>query len=112
MCEDAISRITAVKTSLEKDIESKVGDLEIFQSEMSNLEVRFKLGLVPPETYSAGKKATAKNVTSSPRPKPTRDKQMDLLELGLDGIGNGIIWLGERMVGMFSALSKNHHPKN
>jgi hypothetical protein len=110
MCEDAISRITAVKTALEKDIESKVGDLEVFQSEMSNLEARFKLGLVPPETYSKEKEAPAKDVTPSARPELTRDKSMDLLELGLNGIGDGIIWLGERMIDMFSALSKNHHP--
>jgi dynactin complex subunit len=113
MCDDAISRITAVKTALEKDIESKVGDLEVFQSGISNLEARFKLGLVPPETYSKEKKTLAKkDVTPPARPKPARDKQMDLLELGLDGIGDGIIWLGERMIGMFSSKSKNHHPKS
>ena len=110
MCDDAISRITAVKSDLEKDIESKVGDLEVFQSEMSNLEARFKLGLVPPETYSKEKATSAKDVTPSARPKPARDKQMDLLELGLNGIGDGIIWLGERMIHMFSAPSKNRHP--
>jgi hypothetical protein len=110
MCEDAISRITAVKTALEKDMESKVGDLEIFQSGISNLEARFKLGLVAPETYSKEKATSAKNVTPSARPKPARDKQMDLLELGLNGIGDGIIWLGERMIAMFSAPSKNRHP--
>jgi len=106
MCEDAISRITAVKTALEKDMESKVGDLEIFQSGISNLEARFKLGLVPPEPYSKEKGAPAKDVTPSARPKLTRDKPVDLLELGLNGIGDGIIWLGERMIDMFSALSK------
>ncbi|MGA7678286.1 MAG: hypothetical protein WCA51_07950 [Dehalococcoidia bacterium] len=110
MCEDAISRITAVKTALEKDMESKVGDLEIFRSGINNLEARFKLGLVPPETYSKEKEASAKDVTPSARPKLARNKQMDLLELGLNGIGDGIIWLGERMIDMFSALSKNHHP--
>jgi hypothetical protein len=106
MCEDAISRITAVKTALEKDIESKVGDLEIFRSGMNNLEARFKLGLVPPETYSKEKEAPGDDVTPSARPKLTRDKPVDLLELGLNGIGDGIIWLGERMIDMFSALSK------
>jgi hypothetical protein len=110
MCEDAISRITAVKTALEKDIESKVGDLEIFRSETSNLEARLKLGLVPPETYPKRKKSPAKHITPSARPKPTGDKQMDFLELGLDKIGDGIIWLGERMIDLFSAPSKNHHP--
>jgi hypothetical protein len=110
MCEDAISRINAVKTALEKDMESKVGNLEVFQSKMSNLEARFKLGLVPPETYSTRKKAPVKDVTPSARPKLARDKQMDLLELGLNGIGDGIIWLGERMIDMFSILSKNQHP--
>jgi hypothetical protein len=110
MCEDAIARITAVKTALEKDIESKVGDLKIFQSGINNMEARFKLGLVPPETYSKVKKTPAKNVTPSARPKPSRDRQMDLLDLGLDKIGDGIIWLGERMIDLFSAPSKNHHP--
>jgi hypothetical protein len=110
MCDDAISRIIAVKSALEKDMESKVGDLEVFQSEMSNLEARFKLGLVPPESYSKEKKTQAENVTPSARPKPTKDRQTDLLELGLDKIGDGIIWLGERMIDMFSAPSKNRHP--
>jgi hypothetical protein len=112
MCEDAISRITAIKTALEKNIESRVGDLTVFQSGISNLEARFKLGLVPPETYSKSKKVPAKHITQSARPKPTRDKQMDLLELGLDKIGDGIIWLGERMIDLFSTPSKNHHPKS
>ena len=112
MCEDAISRITAVKTALEKDIESKVGDLEIFQSGISNLEARFKLGLVPPETYSKEKEAPGGDATPPARPKLTRDKPVDLLELGLNGIGDGIIWLGERTIDMFSALSKNHHRKS
>jgi len=106
ICEDAISKITAVKTALEKDMESKVGDLEIFQSGISNLEARFKLGLVPPETYSKEKEAPGKDATPPARPKLTRDKPVDLLELGLDGIGDGIIWLGERMIDMFSAISK------
>jgi hypothetical protein len=111
MCDDAISRITAVKTALEKDIEGKVGDLEIFQSGINNLEARFKLGLVPPETYSKEKEAPGEDATPSARPKLASDKQMDILELGLNGIGDGIIWLGERMVGVFSALFKIATPK-
>jgi len=112
MCEDAISRITAVKTALEKDIESKVGDLDIFRSGINNLEARFKLGLVPPDTYSKEKEALREDAAPSARPKLTRDKSTDLLELGLNGIGDGIIWLGERTIDMFSALSKNHHRKS
>ena len=111
MCEDAISRITAVKTALEKDIESKVGDLEIFRSGMNNLEARFKLGLVPPETYSKEKEAPGGNVTPPAGPQPAIDKAADLIGLGLDGIGNGIIFLGEKMANAFSAVLKIGVPK-
>jgi len=106
MCEDAISRITAVKTALEKDIESKVGDLEIFRSGINNLEARFKLGLVPPETYPKEKKAPSKNATPPAGSQPAIDKAADLIGVGLDGIGNGIIFLGEKMANAFSAVLK------
>jgi len=106
ICEDAISKITAVKTALEKDIESKVGDLEIFRSVMSNLEARFKLGLVPSETYLKEKEAPSENATPPAGPQLAIDKAADSIELGLTRIGDGIIWLGERMIDMFSAISK------
>ena len=111
MCEDAISRITAVKTALEKDIESKVGDLEIFRSGMNNLEARFKLGLVPPETYSKGKEAPGGDAIPPAGSQPAIDKAADLIGLGLNGIGNGIIFIGERMANAFSAILKIAIPK-
>ncbi|MCX6008663.1 MAG: hypothetical protein NTW48_01220 [Chloroflexi bacterium] len=111
MCEDAISKITAVKTALEKDIESKVGDLEIFRSGMNNLEARFKLGLVPPETYLKEKEAPSEDATPLDRPQPAIDKAADLIELGLNGIGNGIISLGEKTIHAFSAIFKIAVPK-
>jgi hypothetical protein len=111
MCEDAISKITAVKTALEKDIESKVGDLEIFRSGMNNLEARFKLGLVPPETYLKEKEAPGENATPPAGPQLAIGKAADLIELGLNGIGNGIIFIGERMANAFSAILKIAIPK-
>jgi hypothetical protein len=111
ICDDAISKINAVKTALEKDIESKVGDLEIFRSGMSNLEARFKLGLVPSETYLKEKEAPSKNATPPAGPQLAIDKTADLIGLGLNGIGNGIIHLGEIMANAFSAILKIAIPK-
>ena len=111
MCEDAISRITTVKTALEKDIESKVGDLEIFRSGMSNLEARFKLGLVLAETYLKQKEAPSEDATPPADPQPAIDKAADLIGLGLNGIGNRVIFLGERIANAFSAILKITIPK-
>jgi hypothetical protein len=87
ICEDAISKMTAVKTALEKDIESKVGDLEICRSGMSNLEARFKLGLVPAETFLKQKEIPNKNVAPPAGPHLAIDKAADSIELDLTRIG-------------------------
>jgi len=111
ICEDAISKITAVKTALEKDIESKVGDLEIFRSGMSNLEARFKLGLVLAETYLKQKEAPSENATPPAGPQLAINKATDSIELGLIRIGDGIISLGEKTIHVFSAILKIAIPK-
>ena len=106
ICDDAISKITAAKTALEKDIEDKLGDLEIFETGISNLEARFKLGLLSSETYLKENEATNENFTPAARPQLVTDKAADSIEFGLDRIGDGIISIGETIAKIFSAISK------
>jgi hypothetical protein len=72
---------------------------------------RVKSGLVPAKTYLKEKEAPSENITPPADSQLSIDKAADLIELGLNGIGNGIIWLGERMANVFSALFKIVTPK-
>lgn len=112
ICDDAILKISAVKTALEKDIESMIGDSEIFKSGMSSLEARFKLGLIPAETFLKQKEIPSEKVIPSPvGPQLVIDKAADSIELGLTKIGDGIIYLGEKTIHAFSAILKIAAPK-
>jgi hypothetical protein len=107
ICEDAISRINAVKTALEKDLKSTVGDLEIAKPRISNLEARFKLGLVPAETYL--KQKGISNEDGAPSTVGLQlviNKAADCIEFGLDMIGEGAIFSGEKVINACAAILK------
>lgn len=101
ICDEAILKISAVKTALEEELSNKVRDLEAVKPEISNLEARFKLGLVPVETYLKEKAA--------PPPEGLQavvNKTADLIEFGLDKIGDGIITLGEKIADVTASISR------
>lgn len=102
MCDEAIVKMTAVKNALERAIEDKVGDLQIFEANMSNVEARARLGLMPPETHPKQKRPARRKAKPTPKHAPDV-KTEGFLEAGLDGIGDGIIWLGERITKAFGA---------
>ncbi len=110
ICDDAIVKMTAVKTALEKAIESKVGDLDVFETRTSNIEARAKLGLTPPETYTRHKRPSNQKARPKAEKHPADDGSTDLIDSALDGIGDGIIWLGERIVKIFHVPPKPPHP--
>lgn len=101
ICDEAILKISAVKTALEEELSNKVRDLEAVKPEISNLEARFKLGLVPVEAYLKEKAA--------PPPEGLQavvNKTADLIEFGLDKIGDGIITLGEKIADVTASISR------
>lgn len=75
LCDDAISKI---KTDLEKELEGKTREIEVFKPETSNLKVLQSI----------------------------IDKVADGIELGLDKIGDGITFLPEKVNNMLAAISK------
>lgn len=112
ICEDAILKINAMKTDLEKDLQSKIGDLEIFKPRMSNLEARFKLGLVPVETYLKQQGVLNKDVPPAPRGlQSIINKAADGIEFGLDKIGDGIIFSANKIVNVCAAIFKTVNRK-
>ena len=107
ICEDAILKISSMKTDLEKDIESKIGDSEVFKPKMSNLEARFKLGLVPAETYLTQNDVVNEDITAPPGGlQYIIDKVAGSIEFGLDKMGDGIIFPAEKMVNGCTAIFK------
>jgi hypothetical protein len=107
MCDDAISKMTAMKTALEKAIQNKIGDLEVFEKNISNVEARAKLDLIPPETHARQKRPSRRKARPATKERPAGGVPPDPLESSLDGIGDGIIWLGERILKVFRPR-KNH----
>ncbi len=112
ICDEAISRLSALKITIEKDLENKLGDLEIFEPGINNLEARFKLGLIPVETYLKEKE----NVTPPAGPQLAIDKAADGIELGLDRLGDALVFPMEKMAryaGRFRSVNRKkgrrHH---
>jgi hypothetical protein len=101
ICDEAILKISAVKTAFEGELSNKVGDLEAVKPEISNLEARFKLGLVSVETYLKER--------GTPPPEGLQavvNKTADSIELGLDKMGDGVIFFGERLIKACTSTSK------
>lgn len=104
ICDDAIARVSDVKSILEKDIQNRVGDLQVFNPRISNLEARLMLGLVPPEICQEEK--IRKNAVSPACFQPAIDRVASLIESGLDKIGDGIIYMGEMIARIPSTILK------
>lgn len=62
MRQDALSKVTSVKGELQKVLDGKARELEVFRQELSNLEARFKVGQIPAETYLKQEKGPKKKV--------------------------------------------------
>ena len=96
ICEDAILKISAIKADLNGKTE---------EAEFKNLEARFKLGLVPAETYLTQKDFLAEGVSPSHGGLQfSVDKVANCIEFGLDKIGDGIIFPIEKTVNIFVAI--------
>ncbi|HEX75522.1 MAG TPA: hypothetical protein G4O12_02945 [Dehalococcoidia bacterium] len=103
----AVGESTAKLTILGKDLESEVGESEVFKSKMNNLEARIALGLVPVERHLKQKKVLDGDITpSSGSLQSIIDKVADSIESGLDKMGDGMIFPVERMVNVFTAVFK------
>jgi len=107
MCEDAISKISAMKAELEKDIESKIEGLEVFKPDASDLEARNKLGLTLLERFLTQDEVLSEEVTpASGGLQSIVNKVADGIESGLDKMGYGIAFVGEKMASVPTAISK------
>ncbi len=91
VCEDAILKINHIKSDLEKDDNKPVkSDTGVY--EKNNLEARFKLGLVTPETYYR-----YNNISKDKAPRRSKlqnaiDNTAGGIEFALDRIGDGMIY--------------------
>jgi len=107
ICDDAISKISTLKTAPADALESNSEELEVFKSEMTNLDARFKLGLVSVEAYLEQKEALAKARALPPgQLQSIIDKAADCIEFGLDKIGDGTIFPAERIGNACTAIFK------
>jgi len=123
MCDDAILRIRAMKTELEKDLarlkitaiktnaeedlETEITEPEAYRSDMGNVEAKFKLGLVPVEEYLRHKALLNQHATVAPGPfQSIIDKAADCIEFALDKIGDGIIFPAEKLIDVSNAISR------
>jgi len=110
--DDAILKIAAIKTDLEGGLESKIEELEAFNSEMNNLEVRFKLGLIPIEAYLKHKGVLNGDIAPPPGGlKSLINKVADGIEFGLDKMGDGIIFPIEKIVNLCNAIPNTANRK-
>ena len=75
---------------------------------MTNLDARFKLGLVSVGAYLEQKEALAKARALPPgQLQSIIDKAADCIEFGLDKMGDGIIFPAEKMAKACTAIFKN-----
>ena len=110
--DDAILKISAIATDLEGGLESKIEELEAFNSEMNNLEVRFKLGLIPIEAYLKHKGVLNGDIAPPPGGlKSLINKVADGIEFGLDKMGDGIIFPIEKIVNLCNAIPNTANRK-
>ncbi len=112
--DDAMSQITALKTDLHNDLLTRTGDSEILKPAMTNLEARYKLGLVPHETYLKENEKESAKETAISSPKGMQlaiDKTANGIELGLDKLGDGIIFPIEIIAKAVTMMAKNIRQK-
>ncbi|MCK4331823.1 MAG: hypothetical protein KAW81_04605, partial [Dehalococcoidia bacterium] len=108
ICDDAMLKISSMKTDLADALESKIRELEGTKSEMSSWESRLESRLVPAEIRLKAKEVVHQGVTPAPRgPQAIIAKAADCIEFGLDKIGDGIIFPAERIGNACTAIFKN-----
>ena len=74
---------------------------------MTNLDARFKLGLVSAEAYLEHKEALAKARALTPgQLQSIIDKAADYIEFGLDKMGDGITLPTEKIIAACSVMFK------
>ncbi len=85
-------KVMVIKAGLEKEL-TGIGplDLKAVNPQLSNLEARYELGLLPVDTYIKDRTAQLRGLLG------LLDRAADLVELGLDKIGDAIIALGQRI---------------
>ena len=94
----ALSTIISSTVLAHEYIESVSKKLEILKPRMSNLEAKFKLGLVSSEIHLEEKKAPSENVTSPAGPQLAIDKTANGIKRGLDKLGDALVFPVEKMV--------------
>jgi len=105
LCEEAISKISAVMADLERDPKSKLEESEVFTPDIGTLEARFKLGLVPMETYLRQMGVLTEDITpTTEKLQSIIDKVADGIEFGLDKMGAGIIFPIKKIVNLCNAI--------
>lgn len=62
MGDDAMSKINSIKVELQKQLDDKTRELDVYKQELSNLEARFKVGQIPAETYLKQEKRLRKKI--------------------------------------------------
>ncbi len=92
ICEDAISRISALREELD-DTHVHPGDKQDeLKKRAQNLEARFRLGLISQETYLSQKEGLILRQPPSKGMQLVIDKAADGIEFGLDKLGDGLIF--------------------
>lgn len=108
LCQDAMSRITAVKSDLESYLESRVGDLEVFKPGMNNLQARAKLGLVSPDANPTH--VTALDGDTLPKPGGLQrviDKVAGGIESGLSMMGDSVVFVADGVAKARTAIGQH-----
>ena len=99
ICDEAILKALAIETDMEESFKNEIGEREDFKPEKSNLEARFKLGLVPVEVYLKQKEVLSKDDTPVSGPvQAIIDKVADCIGAGFDKMADGIVLLVGRIV--------------
>ena len=121
ICEDAISKIVALKTETtkdpfivsdtEKDSYGKSKKLEDYNPELYNLEARFMLGLVSAETFMQNTMDSGSGIETPKKTQSLINNIADGIEFGLDKIGDGIILPIEKMINLCNAINHIAHKK-
>ena len=75
ICQSAISKINLLKEGLRDEIGVKVGDLDLFEPTITNIEARRKLGIFPEDTLS-----DSKAISTEP------DHKANIVQKGIDKI--------------------------
>ena len=107
ICDDAMLKISSMKTDLADALESKIRELEGTKSEMSSWESRLESRLGPAEIRLKAKEVLHQRVTPAPRsPQAIIDKAADCIEFGLDKMGDGITLPTKKIIDACSVMFK------